>query len=109
MGRGGLASHDCGGAECGSRHAGWPWEPLVETPDDFGNQMANKKFGKAAVREAMYAGAQALLDGMDGPFDFTDMAVNVEMDGREVMADTFRLVVTVDVAHDITTSKQGKG
>ena len=49
----------------------------------------------------MCAGANALLNGPDGPFNFANMTVggdNIESDGKEGVSDALKFVVSVNIA-----------
>ena len=50
--------------------------------------------------------SESLLDGTDGPLDFTNVAVgrdDVQHDGKHIVTNTFKLVIGMDVANGEAT------
>lgn len=107
--RAGLTGDNGGRTETGG-DAMMPWEK-VEATDNVDDKTTGKKFGQAAVREAVDAGTEVLFDGSDGAFDLADVTVrrnDVEMDGEHGKTSAFKFGVGVYVTDEETTgSVQG--
>ena len=91
---------DGGGAE---RRGDPVWvEEHVETTKDIGHKVGDEELWNATDREAMNGGAEALLDGANGPFDFADVAVSghdVHSDRENSRADTIEFHIGMDVTY----------
>ena len=80
----------------------------VEAANNVGNDGDDhQQLGNTSTREAVNAGACALLYSVVRALDFTDIIVSrddVEVDGELVGTDTFELSIGVDVADEETAS-----
>ena len=64
--------------------------------------MLNEDLWETFEWQSVYARTQALLDRADGAFDFAHMAIgwdDVDFDGLKFLANTFELMVPVNIAH----------
>ena len=76
---------------------------LVQAAHAVSDHGHNDEFGEAWEGNlTVYTGPEALLNRVDGPFDFAEMTVcrhDVHFDWTELFADALKLVVGVYVAN----------